>query len=151
MSDMNPDVVLVDSHTGLTNISLVTTVQVPDMIYLVFNYNQQNLRGLNSIYKALISPGIQQDIRNFTLPVFPVASMVDFENIELRQRRKAVLSEQYNIEPGYEIPFHKPLVMEEDILSITDEHQTLEATKIYYKIAHYISSFEPERLKKKIK
>lgn len=118
------------------------------MVYLVFNYNQQNLQGLDSIYKALISPAIQKDIRNFTLPVFPVASMVDFENIKLHQRRKKFLSEQFHIEPEYEIPFHKPLIMEEDILSLTDEQKTLEATKIYFEIAHYISSFEPERLGK---
>jgi predicted transposase/invertase (TIGR01784 family) len=75
--------------------------------------------------------------------------MVDFENIKLHRRRKAILFDEYNIEPEYEIPFHKPFIMEEDIPVLTDEQQSVEAAEIYYEIAHYISSFEPERLKKK--
>jgi MinD-like ATPase involved in chromosome partitioning or flagellar assembly len=148
MADMNPDVVLVDSRTGLTNISLVTTVQVPDLVYLVFNYNQQNLQGLSSVYRALLSPEIQQEIRNFPLDVIPVASMVDFENVELHKRRKSVLLKDFDIEPAHEIAFHKPLIMEEDILTLTDELKTLRATEVFYEIADYISNYTPERIKK---
>lgn len=147
MANMGVDVVLVDSRNGLTNLSLITTVQVPDLVYLVFNYNQQNLRGLNSIYTALLSPAIQQDIRNFPLPVIPVASMVTGD-YKKHKERKTFLLKEYNIEPEYEIPFYEPLIMEEEILTLSDEFKTSGPTEVFYDIADYISKFIPERLKK---
>jgi MinD-like ATPase involved in chromosome partitioning or flagellar assembly len=145
IQNLGPDFVMVDSRTGLTHIALVTTIQLPDLVYLVFNYNEQNLRGLHSIHSALMSDKIQGEIRKYPLTVKTIVSMVDTENIELHKKRKKRLEEVFNIKPHYEIPIHKPLMMEEVILTLKDDLRSLEATRKYYEIARDIIDHEPER------
>ncbi|MCK4762284.1 MAG: NACHT domain-containing protein, partial [Candidatus Aminicenantes bacterium] len=151
LDDLDFDYVLIDSRTGLTHIALVTTILLPDLVFLVFNYNEQNLRGLNSIHAALHAEEIQKRIRKFPLPVKTIASMVDFEaSSELKKRQKR-LKEKFNIKPHYEIAFHRPLITLEDILPFSDEHKKLEATQEYYNIAAGLIDFYPRRIEEEEK
>ena len=43
-----PDYVLIDSRTGLTDISGICTLQLPDLVVLLFGLNEQNLVGTTS-------------------------------------------------------------------------------------------------------
>ena len=38
--------VLVDARTGLTDLSAVSTLMLPDVVVIVFNFNEQNLAGI---------------------------------------------------------------------------------------------------------
>lgn len=51
--EYNPDYVLVDSRTGLTDVGGVCTLHLPDLVVLLFSLNEQNLQGIASVAKVL--------------------------------------------------------------------------------------------------
>ena len=50
---MHSDYVLIDSRTGLTDISGICTLQLPDLVVLLFSLNNQNVRGTGQIYTSI--------------------------------------------------------------------------------------------------
>jgi len=48
-----PDYVLVDSRTGLTDVGGVCTLHLPDLVVLLFALNEQNLQGTASVARVL--------------------------------------------------------------------------------------------------
>jgi eukaryotic-like serine/threonine-protein kinase len=78
------DVVLVDSRTGMTDISGICTALLPDKLVVVFTPNQQSLAGVEQL--VLNSVQYRQgsgDIR--PLMVYPLPSRIDAERDKLRQ------------------------------------------------------------------
>ncbi|MCE0499103.1 MAG: AAA family ATPase [Methylacidiphilales bacterium] len=66
-----PDYVLVDSRTGLSDIGGICTLQIPDLVILLFGLNEQNIRGISSVAQLIReSPGIR------TPQILPVATPV---------------------------------------------------------------------------
>lgn len=47
------DVVLLDSRTGVTDIGGICTLQLPDVVVLLFALNEQNISGVESIAKSI--------------------------------------------------------------------------------------------------
>lgn len=47
------DVVLIDSRTGITEMGGVCTIQMPDVVVLVFAFNNQNIEGIAGIAKEV--------------------------------------------------------------------------------------------------
>ena len=47
------DVVLIDSRTGITDVSGICTLQLPDIVVLVFAFNEQNIAGVVDIARDL--------------------------------------------------------------------------------------------------
>ena len=58
----SPDYVLVDSRTGITDISGVCTLQLPDLVVLLFGLNEQNLLGSAQIYKSITRNSLNRQI-----------------------------------------------------------------------------------------
>jgi tetratricopeptide (TPR) repeat protein len=50
---IRPDYVLVDSRTGLTDVGGICTMQLPDLVVLMFALNKQNLDGISRVSKAI--------------------------------------------------------------------------------------------------
>lgn len=48
-----PDYVLVDSRTGLTDIGGICTLHLPDLVVILFGLNEQNVRGVGAVSKAI--------------------------------------------------------------------------------------------------
>lgn len=48
-----PDIVLVDSRTGLTEIGGVCTTQFPDLVVMLFGLNTQNVEGIASVAQSI--------------------------------------------------------------------------------------------------
>jgi hypothetical protein len=47
------DIVLIDSRTGITDVGGICTLQLPDIVVLVFTFNEQNITGLEAIAQDL--------------------------------------------------------------------------------------------------
>jgi len=78
------DVVLVDSRTGMTDISGICTALLPDKLVVVFTANQQSLEGIEQL--VLDSVKYRQASRDVRpLMVYPMPSRIDAERDTLRQ------------------------------------------------------------------
>jgi MinD-like ATPase involved in chromosome partitioning or flagellar assembly len=78
------DVVLVDSRTGMTDISGICTSLLPDKLVVVFTPNEQSLSGV----RRLVSSSVEyrqssSDVRS--LLVYPLPSRMDMERDTLRR------------------------------------------------------------------
>ena len=54
-SNENIDVVLLDSRTGITDIGGICTLQLPDVVVLLFALNEQNLNGIETTIQGIHS------------------------------------------------------------------------------------------------
>ena len=48
-----PDYVLVDSRTGLTDVGGICTLHLPDLVVMVFGLNEQNVKGIAAVAKTV--------------------------------------------------------------------------------------------------
>jgi len=73
----NYDVVLVDSRTGITDAGGVCTIQLPDILVLVFTSNEQSLMGAKEV--ALNAQRARQELAydRANLLLFPLPSNID--------------------------------------------------------------------------
>ena len=81
--------VLIDSRTGYTDLSAVCTLQLPDFVVLVFNLNEQNLKGIASVWNA-ITQTPARDVGK--IPVFALANMIPAAPADLRGQKLADLT-----------------------------------------------------------
>jgi HEAT repeat protein/nucleoside phosphorylase/MinD-like ATPase involved in chromosome partitioning or flagellar assembly len=58
------DFILVDSRTGLSDISGICTMQIPDIVVLLFTSNEQNLYGTKFVCESISTKSIQLPGRN---------------------------------------------------------------------------------------
>jgi cellulose biosynthesis protein BcsQ len=78
------DVVLVDSRTGMNDISGICTSLLPDKLVVVFTPNRQSLTGIENLVKTSVEyRQASRDLR--PLMVYPLPSRIDAERDELRQ------------------------------------------------------------------
>src|SRR5262249_44893218 len=79
------DYVLIDSRTGLTDISGVCTMLFPEKLVTVFTPNRQSLEGvLDLVTRAIEYRQRSDDLR--PLVVFPLPSRIDNNETDLRHR-----------------------------------------------------------------
>lgn len=113
----NPDFVLIDSRTGYTDIGGVCCVQLPHVVFLVFTYGEQNLKGTNTIHNSLANEDKIKRLRpDSPLKVYLVASMVPGEGAApaLREKRLAEWK-KCNLHPHVEIPYNMEIAFEETV------------------------------------
>ncbi|MCP4581186.1 MAG: DUF1566 domain-containing protein [candidate division Zixibacteria bacterium] len=71
------DVVLIDSRTGITDIGGICTMQVPDMVALLFTINEQNILGIRKIAKDITLNSTTQTDRENPPDLMLVPSRID--------------------------------------------------------------------------
>lgn len=79
-----PDYLLVDSRTGLTDISGICTLQLPHLVVLLFSLNQQNINGITPILRAIRANKVARNIATL-LVASPVPDMPQW--VEARSAR----------------------------------------------------------------
>jgi MinD-like ATPase involved in chromosome partitioning or flagellar assembly len=52
--EFQPDYVLVDSRTGLTDVGGICTLQFPDLVVMLFGLNDQNIHGISAVGKTIL-------------------------------------------------------------------------------------------------
>lgn len=98
------DYILVDSRTGVTDISGITTMLMPDKLVVVFTPNRQSIIGvLNLVREA--SEYRKQSVDLRPLMVFPLPSRIEASEQDLRKKWRYGDPEQDII--GYQFEFEK--------------------------------------------
>ncbi len=110
------DYLLVDSRTGFTDLSAVCTLQLPDLVVLVFNLNEQNLAGIERVHKSASQvPARTAETGN--VPVLLLANMIPDGRTELVDEKLALLQEK-GLSPHFRIPLSPELLLTDEIPSL---------------------------------
>jgi tetratricopeptide (TPR) repeat protein/cellulose biosynthesis protein BcsQ len=112
-NDYAPDYVLVDSRTGLTDISGICTLQLPNLVVLVFNLNNQNVNGIAQIYRSIRFNKIDKDIKTL-LVASPIPDVPDY--VGVRQKRFENAREKIGSDVDVILPFDAFVAFEETVL-----------------------------------
>jgi tetratricopeptide (TPR) repeat protein len=108
-----PDYVLVDSRTGLTDISGICTLQFPNLVILVFNLNNQNVQGISKIYKSIHMNKLGKAIKTLQV-ASPIPDIPD--SVGIRRERLEIAQKTIGAEVDLIIPFDTFVSFEETIL-----------------------------------
>ena len=68
---------LIDSRTGITDIGGICTIQLPDVLFLLFSANEQNLKGIADVAQKAIKERNKIPFDRFSLITFPISSRFD--------------------------------------------------------------------------
>lgn len=87
-----PDYLLVDSRTGLTDISGICTLQLPHLVVLLFSLNQQNISGITPILKTIKANRIGRNIATLLVasPVPDMPQWIEARTARFEHARKAM-------------------------------------------------------------
>jgi MinD-like ATPase involved in chromosome partitioning or flagellar assembly len=111
-----PDIILIDSRTGVTDLSAVCTVQIPDTVVMLFTLSHQGIEGTAAVNRAIERRS--RDTRRSSAPIerILVASMVPAGSPGLIQQRVGKLR-SLGIEPTHYIQLQEDLLLEEQVVS----------------------------------
>ncbi|MDQ1351929.1 MAG: Restriction endonuclease [Acidobacteriota bacterium] len=114
----HPDFVLIDSQKGFTDIGGLCCFTLPEVVFLVFNYGSQNMKGMKGIHNALANTDWLKQLReDRPLKTYLIASMIPTGRPDLRKYRKAQWQENHT--PGLmvhvEIPFNVEMAFNETV------------------------------------
>jgi tetratricopeptide (TPR) repeat protein len=118
----NPDYVLVDSRTGLTDIAGICTLQLPDVVVLLFNLNNQNIDGIAQIYRSIRFNKLSRNIETILVasPLPDVPAQLDILKERLEYAKQTI-----GAGPKATLPFDPFMAFEERILPKEDEGSRL--------------------------
>ncbi len=140
----HPDFVLIDSRTGFTDIGGVCCFQLPDVVFLVFSYGSQQLKGIRGIYNSLTNDVWLRKIRlDRPLKTYLLASMIPTDRPDLRKIRREKWLENHSLDFNIhvEIPFNVEMAFNDTLWPV--EYPDHQFCQYYGKIA---SILEEERL-----
>ncbi len=80
------DFVLIDSRTGLSDISGICTIQMPSIIVALFTLNDQSMEGTLRVLRTAQEKQSRLPVDRATLLAVPVATRVDNTEYEARER-----------------------------------------------------------------
>lgn len=132
------DYLLIDSRTGFTQLSAVCSLQLPDLVILVFNYNEQNLAGIARVHQVITrTPARMSD----EIPALLLANMVPKEPSALKKKEED-LRKLGLLTPLLNIPLRSELLWT-DLLPSFDpdpDRDALEARSKYGLLADEIEA-----------
>jgi len=108
----SPDYLLVDSRTGMTDISGICTLQLPDLVVLLFGLNEQNLLGTSHIFKSIIHNPLSRQIKTL-LVASPVPDVPEY--LGIRKQRLERAKELFGAEPDVVLPYDPFVAFRESI------------------------------------
>ena len=115
------DFILIDSRTGITDIGGVCTIQLPDILVLLFTANEQSLRGIIDVSEKALRARQRLPLARLNLVSIPIPAKFDSD-------------EEYEISQKWLDRFSSDLVkLYDDWLPISvNRRQFLEVTKLPY-------------------
>jgi len=115
----DPDYVLIDSRTGLTDVSGICTLQLPDLVVLLFSLNNQNVRGTAQIYNSIKFNKLNRPIKTL-LVASPIPDVP--ESIEVRRERFENARKCVGPAPDLILPFDPFMAFQETIAVTSQSH-----------------------------
>ena len=86
--DLKVDYFLIDSRTGLTDVSGIATLQLPDLVVLFFNLNDQNINGTAKVYRSIRENRLNRSIKTL-LVASPIPEIPEFVKLRSSRFQKA--------------------------------------------------------------
>jgi cytochrome c-type biogenesis protein CcmH/NrfG/MinD-like ATPase involved in chromosome partitioning or flagellar assembly len=115
-----PDYLLVDSRTGLTDISGICTLQLPDLVVLLFSLNQQNIAGITPILRTIRVNRINRNIATL-LVASPVPDMPQW--VQARTERFEYARKTMGSAADVVLPYDPFLAFKESIVNGSETNQ----------------------------
>lgn len=115
----HPDYVLIDSRTGLTDISGICTLQLPDLVVLLFSLNNQNINGIAHMYRSIASNKFHKGAGKL-LVASPIPDIPDYFKIRrerLEYAEKTIGAERIDLV----LPFDPFVTFQEAIVNGGEE------------------------------
>lgn len=114
-----PDYILIDSRTGLTDISGICTLQLPDLVVLLFSLNNQNVWGTAQIYNSIRFNKLNRPIKTLLVasPIPDVPESVEIRRARFENARKGIGSS-----PDLVLPFDAFMTFQETIAVGNQSH-----------------------------
>lgn len=117
------ELILVDSRTGFTPLSAICTLQLPHLVVLVFNLNEQNLAALERVHLAVTQA--QSRARHTDLiSAFLLANMVPDKPRALRQA-KLIQLEEKGLRPHCIVPLDPARLLTDGLPALAGEQENL--------------------------
>lgn len=120
MEQFQPDYVLMDARTGLSEIGGIATHQLADIVVLLFNLNEQNLHGAHRVFHSVKHSPMQPKIILAASPVPTVPTGKGTPFYARMQYIRKHFSGAENTKKPLVIPYNPLLAFGETIL--VDEH-----------------------------
>ena len=119
------DYLLVDSRTGLTDISGICTIQIPDLVVMLFNLNDQNVRGTAQVFRSIKENRLNRDIKTVFV-ASPIPELPEY--IKVRTARFNFARSTIGTAPDIIIPYDPFVAFEEQLIF---EEQSKSVCKAY--------------------
>jgi tetratricopeptide (TPR) repeat protein len=109
-----PDYVLIDSRTGLTEVGGICTLHLPQLVVLLYALNDQNIHGVAGVARALLNPKNTRPPQILTVatPVPPIFK----ERAGLLEERLEVAEKELGVKPQCQIHYDPRIALKEQIL-----------------------------------
>ncbi len=151
-AEFSPDYLIIDSRTGLADISGITTHQMADLVSLVFNLNRQNLEGIKRSYDSIIAAPKPIPIKTLLI-ASPVPKTLVADTAVLEERLKeAAESMPAALNAGIKhksdqviiIPYTLQLAF--DDLTFVKDYPDYTISKAYREISEMVIKNNPEEI-----
>jgi tetratricopeptide (TPR) repeat protein/MinD-like ATPase involved in chromosome partitioning or flagellar assembly len=113
-NELRADYLLIDSRTGLTDVSGICTLQLPDLVVFIFNLNAQNVQGTAKVYKTVIDNRLNRSIET-VLVASPIPDVPD--SLEIRSGRFEVARKAIGASPDLILPYDPFMSFQESIIA----------------------------------
>lgn len=119
-----PDYVLVDSRTGLTDVGGICTLHLPQLVVLLYALNDQNIHGIAGVARAITSAATTRPPQLLTVAT-PVPAMFK-ERTGLLKDRLDLAEKELGVKPHCQIHYDPRVALKEEILVWEDKNRSLE-------------------------
>ncbi len=112
----NPDLVLIDSRTGLTDIGGICTLLIPDKVVVLTGLNDQNIRGCKAVIDTIDKHSFYRMEENYLNPIsiiLVVSHVPDGEEVDLLDRKLEKAKMEFNRPIDVVFPYVPILSLEE--------------------------------------
>ncbi|MEI8315104.1 MAG: hypothetical protein WCG79_06590 [Verrucomicrobiota bacterium] len=139
-----PDYVLVDSRTGLTDVGGICTLHLPDLLVMVFGLNEQNVKGIAAVAKAIreANPDRIPQIHYVASPVPNLPS----ETSGLLKMRLDAACKELGVEVKSLIRYYSSAALHEELFVLRKDQLPTTLTRDYEELLNSLVKFNRQGL-----
>jgi tetratricopeptide (TPR) repeat protein len=116
-----PDYMLIDSRTGLTDVSGICTLQLPHLVVLLFSLNEQNVEGTSQVFRSIRDNKLNRSIATL-LVASPVPDMPEWVAVrsERFEHARKIIGKTVDVV----IPYNPFMAFRESIISRQESEES---------------------------
>ena len=139
-----PDYVLVDSRTGLTDVGGICTLHLPDLLVMVFGLNEQNVKGIAAVARAIrdANPDRIPQVHYVASPVPNLPS----ETSGLLKMRLDAACKELGVEVKSLIRYYASAALHEELFVLRKDQLPTTLTRDYEELLNSLVKFNRQGL-----